>query len=227
MQSGTEHPVNPLPPVVVLLFLAIAGVEAVLSLGAYGLVGGPQAVGWRLLAAQDYGFSSEAFGWMLRTGQWPAEHALRFLTYGFVHVAVTHALFVGVMLLALGKFVGEVLPQWAILALFFAGQILGAVVYGLTVTSNPWLLGGYPGVYALIGAFTCLLWVRLVATGSNGARAFTLIGFLLAIRLVFALLFGGDPTWVADLSGFVAGFALTVVLAPGGWSRVLARLRRG
>ena len=39
-----QPPVNPLPPAVVVLFLAIAGVEVVLSLAEAGLVGGPGAV---------------------------------------------------------------------------------------------------------------------------------------------------------------------------------------
>ena len=42
-----QSPVNPLPPVVVALFLVIAGVEVAFSLGARGIVGGPEAVGWR------------------------------------------------------------------------------------------------------------------------------------------------------------------------------------
>ena len=43
----TESPLNPLPPVIIALFVVIVGVEAAFSLGARGLVGGPEAVGWR------------------------------------------------------------------------------------------------------------------------------------------------------------------------------------
>ncbi len=46
MQDPDFHPpVNPLPPVVILLFLAIAGIEAGLSLGEAGMIGGPGAIG--------------------------------------------------------------------------------------------------------------------------------------------------------------------------------------
>ena len=31
--------------------------------------------------------------------------------------------------------------------------------------------------------------------------------------------------WVADLGGFVAGFVLSFVLAPGGWAAIRARIR--
>ncbi|SDI29479.1 Rhomboid family protein [Lutimaribacter saemankumensis] len=225
MQNPNISPVNPLPPVVTALFLAIMGIEAVFSLGAYGLAGGAQAVGWRVAAIQDYGFSSDVFRWMLENGRYPPEHMMRFLTYAFVHGTFTHALFVGVMLLAMGKFVGEVLAQWAILAVFVVGTVAGALAHGIFIEAQPWLVGGFPGVYGLIGAFTYLLYVRLVSKGSNGARAFALIGFLMAIKLVFGLLFGADATWLADLAGFFAGFAVTIVLAPGGWARLRARLR--
>lgn len=225
MHQSPISPVNPLPPVVVVLFLAIMGVEAVLSLGAAGFVGGPQAIGWRVGAIQDYGFSTDIFRWMLANNRWPAEHVMRFGTYGFVHGSFTHALFVGVMLLALGKFVGEVLAQWALAVIFGVGLLAGALAHGAVMQAQPWLTGGFPGVYALIGAFTYLLWVRLVGSGSNGVRAFSLIGVLMAIRVVFALLFGSDGTWLADLIGFVAGFAVTIVLAPGGFARLRARLR--
>ena len=48
MSQGHHEPaVNPLPPVVVALFIAIVVPEAIFSLGASGLVGGPGAVGWR------------------------------------------------------------------------------------------------------------------------------------------------------------------------------------
>ena len=40
-------PVNPLPPVVFLLFAAVVMPEIAFLLGAQGVVGGPGAVGWR------------------------------------------------------------------------------------------------------------------------------------------------------------------------------------
>ena len=48
----------------------------------------------------------------------------------------------------------------------------------------------------------------------------------MAIQLIFGLLFGGRPDWVADLAGFVAGFGLSFVVAPGGWRHTLTIIRR-
>ncbi|WP_417719565.1 rhomboid family intramembrane serine protease [Salipiger sp.] len=221
-----ERPVNPLPPVVAALFIVIVGTEVVLSLGARGLVGGPGAVGWRLDALERFAFSSQVFRWMLDTGQWPIEHVIRFLSYPFVHGSFTHALFAGVMLLALGKMVGETLGNLAVLVVFVAASVAGGLAYGALVDTSQPLFGAFPPVYGLIGAFTYLLWLKLGELGAQQIRAFSLIGFLLGLQLVFGLLFGGGPDWIADLAGFVAGFAVATLLIPGGWARLRSRLRR-
>ncbi len=219
-------PVNPLPPVVVALALVMFVVELTFNLGARGLIGGPQAVGWRVAAMRDYAPSGDLVNWMIEVWRFPPEILLRFLTYPFIHVNFTHMIFACVLLLALGKFVGEVFRWWALLLVFFGSAIIGAVVYGLFIGTSVRLIGAYPAVYGLIGAFTFLLWVDLAAHGANEYRAFTLIGFLLFIQLIFGVFFGGGPDWIADLAGFVTGFGLSFVVSPGGWSRALAQLRR-
>ena len=80
------------------------------------LAGDAQAVGWRVAAIQDYGFSSDVFRWMLENGRYPPEHLMRFVTYAFVHGGLTHAAFAVVILLAMGKFVGEILGDIALIA---------------------------------------------------------------------------------------------------------------
>ncbi|QIE46434.1 rhomboid family intramembrane serine protease [Pseudohalocynthiibacter aestuariivivens] len=223
--ADTESPLNPMPPVVMALFLAIIGIEIVFSLGARGIVGGPGAIGWRQAAIQDYGFNAQIMQWMLTNHVYPPEHLMRFVTYPFVHGDFTHALFVGVMLLAMGKFVGEVFRGWAVLVVFMASAALGAAVYGMFVVDPPWIYGGFPGVYGLIGAFTYLLWLRLGQVGARQARAFSLIGFLMGAQLLFSLVFGANMQWLADVSGFGAGFALSFFVSPGGWQKIHARLR--
>ena len=43
---------------------------------------------------------------------------------------------------------------------------------------------------------------------------------------VIGLIFGGGLDWVADLVGFVAGFGLSFLVSPGGWARVMNKLRQ-
>jgi membrane associated rhomboid family serine protease len=160
--------------------------------------------------------------------QWtcPPDQLMRIVTYPVIHFNFTHALFVIVILLAIGKMVGEVFHWWAVLVVFFGAAIAGALAYSLIPGLQAPLIGGYPPVYGLIGGFTFLLWVNLAAVGANKYRAFSMIGFLLGIQLVFGLIFGGGWEWVADLSGFLAGFFLSFVVSPGGWGRVRDKLRQ-
>ena len=226
MQDTNAPPLNPLPPVVWALALPIIAMEVVVNLGARGLVGGPEAVGWRLDALQRFAFSPDLMRQMMDQWTFPPDQLMRIVTYPFVHFNFTHALFVIVILLAIGKMVGEIFRWWAVLVVFFGAAIAGALAYTLVPGLQAPLIGGYPPVYGLIGGFTFLLWVNLAAVGANKYRAFSMIGFLLGIQLLFGLIFGGGWEWVADLSGFLAGFFLSFVVSPGGWGRVRDKLRQ-
>lgn len=225
-------PVNPLPPVVLALFAVIIGVEVIFQLGARGLAGGPSGIGWRPTAIRDYGVNSDLTLWMVQNGRYPVEYLMRFISYPFVHGSFTHALFAGAMALALGKFVGEVFSQWATLLVFLGSSVAGALIYGLFSGQQLMLVGAFPGVYGLIGGFTYLMWLRLGQLGEAQSRAFVLIGFLMAIQLVFALVSnllgasGSNASWLADVGGFAFGFLVSFFLAPGGWAKIRARIRR-
>ncbi len=223
---SSEAPVNPIPIVVLGLFAVVAVVEGILSLAAQGWLGGQAGIGWRLATIQDYGFSPAVWDQLVLRGDMSADILRRFVTYPFVHGNFTHALFGGALLLALGKFVGDVFHPVAVLIVFFGAAVAGAVAFGAALDQNLALFGVYPPVYGLIGAFTYLMWLRLGQMGQNQFRAFQLIGFLMAVQLAFGLFFGGDQSWIADVAGFVAGLGLSVLVAPGGWAAFVARARR-
>lgn len=234
-RPGPQSPLNPLPPVVWALALPMIVLECILQLADAGFIGGAQGIGWRHMAWNRMALVPEILAdmWTRRHAQ-PADLA-RLLAYAFIHVSFTQAAFVVVFVLALGKFVGEVFRPLA-LALLFIGSVVGAaLIYALVVLNVPALqtpygqtiplVGGYPGAFGLIGAFTFIIWLRLGASGGSGWRAFSLIGMLMLVRLLFGLLFGGGPDWVADLAGFAVGFGLSFLLIPGGPARLLAHLR--
>ena len=227
MRPGfNEAPVNPLPPVVWLLVLPIIAMEVVVNAGAIGLGGGQAGIGWRNEALQRFALSPVMLDQMWASGQVPHDYLMRFLTYPFVHGSLTHAIFAAVFILALGKFVGEVFRAWAVLAVFFGGVLAGGIVYSLVPGLQTWLFGAYPGAYGLIGAFTFMIWAKLGAEHAQRGRAFSLIGMLLGIQLLFGTLFGGSPDWIADLAGFAAGFLLSFAVAPGGPSHLLRLIRQ-
>jgi membrane associated rhomboid family serine protease len=225
-QTPNELPFNALPPTVTALAVLIVGIELLFQIGSYGIIGGPEAIGWRVTAIQGFGFFDSIFGAMLEQGRWPFEHVIRTLSYSVIHASLTHAIMVAVFILALGKMVGETFGAFSVILVFALSAIIGALVFSVFITTSVPLLGGYPGAYGLIGAYTFILWLGLGAMHENKMRAFTLIGFLMGIQLVFALFFGNDPSWIADLAGFFTGFIVAIVLVPGAIPRLFARIRR-
>lgn len=220
-------PVNPLPPIVWVLALPLIAMEVILSLGAAGLVGGPQAVGWRLQAVERFAAFPELVKLQWETGGHPLTELHRLVSYALVHGSFTHAIFAVVMLLALGKWVAEVFRWWAVLVVVLGSAAFGALCYGLLVPGlRAPLIGAYPAVYGLIGAFTFMLFTNLSRVGANKFRAFSMIGFLLFFQFVFGMLFGGSWDWVADVAGFAFGFLVSFVVSPGGFGRVMDQLRQ-
>jgi len=225
--SHAQSPFNALPPVVTALAAAIFGVELLFMLAKAGLLGGTRGgEDWRIFALQRFAFSGELFHWMVETGRWPLAHAMRFVTYPFVHVSFTHMVFVVVFVLALGKLVGEAIGQAAVAIIFVAASVAGALVYALVLNDPRPLVGGFPGAFGLIGGYTFILWVGYGAVGQNQFRAFTLIGVLMGIQLIFGLLFTVNNDWLAEVAGFLTGLALSPLLVRGGFARLLARLRQ-
>ena len=220
-------PLNPLPWVVWVLALPLIAMEVVLSLGEAGVVGGPQAIGWRLQAVERFGLFPELLKFQWETGGHPIIELQRLVSYVLVHGSFTHALFAVVMVLALGNMVAGVFRWWGVLVVFLGSTVVGGAAYGLLVPGlRTQLIGAYPGIYGLIGAFTFLIWTKLALVGANRLRAFSLIGVLLAVQLVFGLLFGGGWDWVAEVTGFATGFLLSFVVSPGGFRRVVQMIRQ-
>jgi membrane associated rhomboid family serine protease len=220
-------PLNPLPPIVWLLALPLIAMELVVQLQAVGLAGGPLSSNWRTDAYYRFALVPELLHQQWETGGHPLAELHRLVSYTLVHGSFTHAVFAIVMLLALGKWVGEVFRWWAVLIVVLGSAAVGAICYGLLVPGlrTP-LFGAYPAVYGLIGAFTFMIFTNLSRVGANKWRAFSLIGVLLFVQFIFGVLFGGGWEWVADVTGFAAGFLLSFVVSPGGFRRVMDQLRQ-
>ena len=226
MEQHNVSPFNALPPVVTALAVVIFGLELMFQAATAGLLGGQGGVGWRIAAFQDFAVVDQVWTWMVVNQTYPTEHLLRFLTYPLLHQGFVHTAMVCVFILALGKMVAEVYSVFAFLAVFWVSAIVGALGFVVLMDSQFPLVGGYPGVYGLIGAFTFLMLMRADAQGQGRLRAFGLIGALLAVQLIFGLINGEFGTVVADFSGFATGLLLSFVVSPGGWARLVARMRQ-
>ena len=62
--------------------------------------------------------------------------------------------------------------------------------------------------------------------GAQQVRAFSLIGFLMGIQLIFGVFFDVQNDWLADVFGFATGFAMSFVVSPGGFARLRDMVRR-
>jgi membrane associated rhomboid family serine protease len=226
-QDPNAPPLNPLPRIVWVMALPLIAMEVVLTLAERGLVGGAGGIGWRLQAVERFGAFPELLRYQWETGGAPLAELHRLVSYSLVHGSFTNALFAVVMLLALGKMVAEVFRWWSVVAVVVASAAVGAIAYVFLVPGlkTP-LIGAFPAVYGLIGAFTYLIFTGLARVGANKYRAFSLIGFLLAFQLVFGVLFGGGWTWVSEVAGFATGFLLSFVVAPGGFRRIVDQIRQ-
>ncbi|GLQ35009.1 rhomboid family intramembrane serine protease [Amylibacter marinus] len=226
--NANASPFNSVPAVIVVLVVLMAGIEVIFQLGEAGFIGGREAIGWRLEYSRAFGFVGAIFDWMIQNASYPIEHIIRFVTYIFIHTGAIHALFVCVFTLAMGKYVGEICHPLAVLAMFLLSGLFGALAQALFTTGNTLLLGGYPAVYGLIGAFTWLQFVLMRDRGDNGYMAFRLIGFLIVIQLLYMLAFGGNNDLAAELTGFATGFSLAILLEPKAaarWRALLTRIR--
>ncbi|MBD9528266.1 MULTISPECIES: rhomboid family intramembrane serine protease [Paracoccus] len=230
-----ESPLNPVPAVVWALVLPMIACEAVFGLAQLGLTGGgaPGAgIAMRQIAVERTAYIPEMVLQLWQMGVFMLDQSWRILTYSFVHLSLMSAVFTIVFCLALGNLVANQFRTWAVLALFFGSAIGGALIYTLVAGLLPQfrfqpLIGGYPAVYGLVGAFTFLLWTRLGQENANRMRAFSLIGMLLAFQLVFGIIFqDGNKTWIAEVAGFATGFLMSFVLIPGGVARVMRQIRQ-
>jgi len=98
--------------------------------------------------------------------------------------------------------VAERFASTSVLLIFFLSSVVAALAYSFFFESPGVLIGAYPAIYGLIGAYTWTLLTAYEQAGENRLKAFQLIGLLVGIQLLFSAIGGGGGLkWVADLFG--------------------------
>ncbi|MDT2018827.1 MAG: rhomboid family intramembrane serine protease, partial [Planktomarina sp.] len=154
MSDPTKPVINHLPAPVIVLVL-------ILTLGEFYITGA-EARFWgssesRIALIRQVAFLPEIFQRSLLAGIWVPELFLRLITYPFVHGSLLQAVFAGVLTLALGKFLAEVLGSFAVILIFFGSSMFAALGYSFFTNDSFPLFGSFPAAYGLIGAFTFVL----------------------------------------------------------------------
>ncbi len=224
--DADTSPINPLPPVIIVMVAIIAGIELILQAGAHGYIGGPQAVGWRNELVRELAFSNRYLDYLIESRSVTFDGIWRFFTYTLVGRGGTNTLIACVILLAIGNGTARLFGWPAMVAAYLICSAFGALVHYLTMPQGLILIGAFPPVYGFLGLFTWSLWMVDRKNGGSGLPAFKLIAILTLFQLTVLLLFGSSDGFVAELAAFFAGFAIAFLIGPGSRAR-LGRWRRG
>lgn len=200
------------PAPIWLLFGAMALIEAAFQAADAGVLG-PSDL--RLAAYVDYAFLDVLFdNWLAGGGAGPNFH-LRFVSHAFLHGGLLHIALNGVIFLALGGVLWRILGPARFAALFVVTAVAGAVTFGLMAEARGPLVGASGVIFGFFGIFKAWEWRWIRFTGAPPTRFWGTIIGLTAINVILAFGPLGAVAWQAHLGGFVAGFALGPLLAPG------------
>ena len=217
-----QNVINPLPWSVSALVLLMI-VPEVYILGADLRLWGSATARFDLLRA--FALFPEALGFALRTGYFDPSLVMRLFSFSFVHGHWLSALVSVALVLAMGKFVAQVLGNITMLLIFFATSFLGALIYSLVAGAPQLLFGGTVGFYGLIGAFTLVQFIDAKGAFQAQLMAFRLLAVLLVFNLLVSALYGQTQIWVAEFSAALAGLIGTALLHPSVLRMILHRLR--
>ena len=144
--------VNPIPTSILLIFFGIILVEAFLIFGFGGPLGKTETTIERLTLVQNYGVPPNLATWMFETGNFSIDYVSRFIVYPFINLSGLSVVFAAVLLLALGKMVGEFFSSFSVILIWLLSTFFAAFFYSISATDEQILVGSFPGVYGFVGA---------------------------------------------------------------------------
>ena len=150
----------------------------------------------------------------------------RIFTFGFIQRSFIEAVISLAIFAALGKFVAERYGQTCFLLIFFLAPVFGLAVYIALLQPSYWIIGLFPAVFGMVGGFTMFQIDLRRAEGDPILPAFSLIGFLMAIQLIFYFIFGGSMEWIGEFGAFLAGLGIAFFCGREGENRRNNLIRR-
>lgn len=118
--------VNPIPTSILLIFFGIILVEAFLIFGFGGPLGKTETTIERLTLVQNYGVPPNLATWMFETGNFSIDYVSRFIVYPFINLSGLSVVFAAVLLLALGKMVGEFFSSFSVILIWLLSTFFAA-----------------------------------------------------------------------------------------------------
>ena len=199
-----------LPVTVLLVIVAILGIELVLQAADFGLIG---QVRWRSLAFQNFAFWPGLLGnW---TPNYPVQPATMFATYAALHSGLSHVLGNAITFYLLGPPVCARFGQRGFLWIAVASAMGGALAFAaLSDTPQP-MVGASGVVFGLAGALTAALWTGPVDRRRALRLTALIVAILILLNAVVWWTLDGLLAWQTHLGGFLAGFAMVFALPRG------------
>lgn len=210
-RDGLRAPPGP-PPVVWALSLIFAAFELSFYAAEVFAWGDLRWAIYKELAYFDFIFDPDFAGVAV-----PVSYYATLATHSVLHGGPLHLIMNGAVFLGLGGMLANGLGVWRFYALFFGSAIGGALVFGALSEAVGPLVGASGGIFGFFGALKRweLKWMR--ATGAPKRRLFSTIAVLILVNVMLAFAGPGEGSvaWEAHLGGFVFGWLLAPLVAPG------------
>ena len=204
----------------------IVGVEIILQIAESKTFGSNSSATWRNQLLTNIAFHDKVFEHIVQNRTLEPATIWPFFTYPFLHLNIPHVAIGAAIFIAMGKVISDSFSNLSVFLLFIGCTFSGALVFGIVSNQSFPLVGAYPAIYGFVSAYTWIEYRRLKSKGKSTWPAFRLILALLAIRTIFALIFGLRGSWSAELTGLATGFLLSFILAPDR-PRTYQKLDRG
>ncbi|MEM7270689.1 MAG: rhomboid family intramembrane serine protease, partial [Pseudomonadota bacterium] len=139
-----------------------------------------------------------------------------FVSHAVLHGGMLHLFMNTAIFLSIGSILARGLGPQRFLALYAVSAIGGALLFALISDTNGPLVGASGALFGFFGALKRWEWKWMAITGRRSQRFWGTIIGLAVINVVLALSFqGAEIAWEAHLGGFIAGWLIAPVIAPG------------
>ncbi|MGF1445188.1 MAG: rhomboid family intramembrane serine protease [Pikeienuella sp.] len=204
----THRPVHPLLWALAGIMVAVELLFAAVDAGVLGPLLG------RTHIYDVFGFWDLDFEHAISGNGWPLALSWSPVTYAFLHGGWLHLLMNAAPFLGLGHMITVHAGIGALLQVFLATAIGGALAFALLADFNGAMVGASGVVFGFIGLVTAWQEQMLRRRGEDRSPIWQRILGLIALNAVLDIALAGALAWEAHLGGFVAGWLMASAIRP-------------
>ncbi len=210
MSGGPVLTDRPISFHAIALAVLICGLEFLFFLGDSALFHAEGSISWRHRAIIGFGVWSNSVEFLPGQGGTGIGDPVRFITFPLIHRTTLDALLSATFILVVFRVVQGSTRDFALVLTFLGSAVVGAACFYQFSGSQLPLTGASAGYLGLFGFAAAALVMAEAVTGQPigriGHTIIILPALFLGFELVMGMLIGGSGRWIADLSGYMAGF---------------------